>query len=493
MPPVVFLYFCNLKLTDKYEIVVGLEVHAQLLTQSKIFCGDDASFGALPNTHISPVSLGHPGTLPALNTNAIDYAIKLGLALNCDINRENYFERKNYFYPDLPKGYQVTQDTQPICKNGYLRIVKQSKEKTIRFNRIHLEEDAGKSLHDQDPLFTCIDLNRAGVPLVEIVTEPDLSSADEAYAFLTELRKMLRWVGVCDGNMEQGSMRCDANISVRLAGEQKLGTRVEVKNLNSIRNVKRAIEVESARLIALAEKNLPILQQTRSYDADKNETFLLRSKEEANDYRYFPEPDLPPVIITELQISKIKSTLPILPQQLKEKYVKEYELTEYDAQVLVAEKETSDFFESLAERNSEYKTSANILIGAIKPHCNDANISLTDFPVPIDQLQHLVHMIKSGAISYNNASTKVLTELIKYPGKRAEDVARELNLMQVSDDGEIQGWVDAALASMPEKVLEYKKGKKALQGLFAGAVKKLSKGTADMTSVNKILLEKLNQ
>ena len=478
---------------DKYEIVIGLEVHAQLLTQSKIFCGDDASFGAAPNNHISVISLGHPGTLPALNLTAIEYAVKLGLALNCNINQNNHFSRKNYFYPDLPKGYQVTQDTEPICKNGHLTIAIESKKKKIRLNRIHLEEDAGKSLHDQDPLFTCIDLNRAGVPLVEIVTEPDLSSAEEAYTFLTELRKMLRWLGVCDGNMEEGSMRCDANISVRLAGDNKLGTRVEVKNLNSIRNVKKAIEFESARLMALAEDNMPILQQTRSYDADTNETFLLRSKEEADDYRYFPEPDLPPVKISAEQINQIRSGLPVLPFKLKDKYVSEFGLSEYDAQLLTADKETSDFFEHLSNDNAAYKIAANLLIGAIKPYCNEASLSVAKFPVPLPELHHLVQLIKTGSVNYNNASTKILHELIQSPGKKAADIAQQLNLIQVSDDAEIEGWIEAALASMPDKVLEYKKGKKALQGLFAGAVKKISKGKADMTSVNRILLEKLNQ
>lgn len=478
---------------DKYEIVIGLEVHAQLLTQSKIFCGDDASYGAAPNTHVSPVSLGHPGTLPALNKAAIEYAVKLGLALNCEINRYNYFARKNYFYPDLPKGYQVTQHTEPICKNGYVTIKTDLSEKHVRLNRIHLEEDAGKSLHDQDPLFTCIDLNRAGVPLVEIVTEPDLSSAEEAYAFLTELRRMLRWLGVCDGNMEEGSMRCDANISIRLRGESTLGTRVEVKNLNSIRNVKRAIEVEYARLKTLSENNEQILQQTRSYDAEKNVTFLLRSKEEADDYRYFPEPDLSPVTISENYIDEIKALLPTLPHTLKEKYIQQFQLSEYDADTLIADKETADYFEQIAANAPDYKTLANLFVGAIKPYCTETNITLHKFPVGSDRLFELVQLIKDGKVSYNNAATKVLQTLIQEPGKTALDIALELNLVQVSNNAEIENWVDTALASMPDKVQEYKKGKKGLQGLFAGAVKKLSKGQADMTSVNKILLEKLNQ
>lgn len=481
-------------MTDgKYEIVIGLEVHAQLLTQSKMFCGDDASYGTVPNTHISPVSLGHPGTLPALNKTAIEFAIKLGLALGCDINRNNYFARKNYFYPDLPKGYQITQHTEPICKNGFVAISSDAGDKKVRLNRIHLEEDAGKSLHDEDPVFTCIDLNRAGVPLVEIVSEPDLSSPEEAYAFLTELRKMLRWLEVCDGNMEEGSMRCDANISVRLRGETKLGTRVEVKNLNSIRNVKRAIELEYTRLVNLFENKEPILQQTRSYDAENNVTFLLRSKEEADDYRYFPEPDLPPVRISENEIKQIQSTIPVLPWEIKHKYISAYQLSEYDAQALIADKATADYFEQLSLHSPDYKMSANLLMGPIKSYCSEENIALSEFPVATEQLHELVELIKAGSVNYNNASSKILQELIKAPGKKALDAAQELNLIQVSGNSEIVHWVEAALASMPEKVEEYKRGKKGLQGLFAGAVKKLSKGQADMISVNKILLEKLNQ
>jgi aspartyl-tRNA(Asn)/glutamyl-tRNA(Gln) amidotransferase subunit B len=269
-------------------------VHAQLQTASKLFCGDGTAFGADPNTQVSPVSLAHPGTLPVMNEKVIELAVKLGLALDCSIVKENYFARKNYFYPDLPKGYQVSQHTAPVCLGGHVNIVTDEGKRSVRLNRIHMEEDAGKSLHDVDEKYTSIDLNRAGMPLLEIVTEPDLHSSAEAYAYLTELRKMVRWLGVCDGNMEEGSMRCDANVSVRLKGETKLGTRVEVKNLNSIRNVKKAIEIEAERLIAIVEKGEQVLQQTRSFNADNNTTFALRSKEEADDYRYFPEPDLPP-------------------------------------------------------------------------------------------------------------------------------------------------------------------------------------------------------
>ncbi|MEI2747636.1 MAG: Asp-tRNA(Asn)/Glu-tRNA(Gln) amidotransferase subunit GatB [Ferruginibacter sp.] len=339
--------------SDKYQLVIGLEVHAQLLTKSKLFCSDPTTFGAAPNTQVSPVSLAHPGTLPVMNKKAIELAVKLGTALNCEIEQHNYFARKNYFYPDLPKGYQVSQHTAPICKGGQLYIETTDGNKYVQLNRIHMEEDAGKSIHDANENYSCIDLNRAGVPLLEIVTEPVIHSADEAFAFLTELRKILRWLEVCDGNMEEGSMRCDANISVRLMGDTHLGKRVEVKNLNSIRNVKRAIEIEKERLIQLVENGNPVVQETRSYDADKNITFSLRSKEDAEDYRYFPEPDLPPFHITAEYISEIKNSLPPLPEVLKDKYTRDFGLSGLDAAALCADKSEVDYFESLIKGNQK--------------------------------------------------------------------------------------------------------------------------------------------
>lgn len=333
------LTFAAVNINDKYELVIGLEVHTQLHTKSKLFCGDSAAFSTTPNSHISPITLAHPGTLPKMNSKAIEYAITLGLALNCDIEQHNYFARKNYFYPDLPKGYQVSQHTTPICKNGYLPIEVNGSVRNIRLNRIHLEEDAGKSLHDIDENFTCIDLNRAGIPLLEIVSEPNLHSSDEAYTYISELRKLVTWLGICDGNMEEGSMRCDANISIRLKGETRLGTRVEVKNLNSIRNVKKAIDVEALRLIELVENHKPLIQETRSYDADNNITFSLRTKEDADDYRYFPEPDLTPFYITDEYLNNIKGSLPELPFELKNRLIAAYQLSEYDAAVLSDDKE----------------------------------------------------------------------------------------------------------------------------------------------------------
>ena len=478
---------------DKYQVVIGLEVHAQLLTKSKLFCSDSTSFGTEPNTQVSPISLAHPGTLPKMNKKAIELAVKLGLALHCEIEQHNYFARKNYFYPDLPKGYQVSQHTAPICKGGYLSIKATDQVNHVKLNRIHLEEDAGKSIHDADEHYTCIDLNRAGVPLLEIVTEPDMHSAEEAFSFLTELRKIVRWLDVCDGNMEEGSMRCDANISIRLKGETALGKRVEVKNLNSIRNVKKAIEIETGRLIGIVEQNKVIIQETRSFDADKNTTFSLRSKEEADDYRYFPEPDLPPFFITENYIKDISAALPVLPEQLKVKYIDTFSLTEYDAATICNDKEDTLFFETLITYTSHYKAAANWLLGPLKFYCNENNISIAAFPLQHSAIAALIALTESGQVNFNNASTKILHTWISAPGKTALQVAQELNLLQESDTNAVEDWVNQVISSMPEKIKEYKSGKKGLMGLFAGEVKKMSKGKADMQLVNKLLSEKLNQ
>jgi len=478
---------------NKYEAVIGLEVHAQLLTKSKLFCSDSTQFGAPPNTQVSPVSLAHPGTLPKMNKKAIEFALKLGMALHCDIERNNYFARKNYFYPDLPKGYQVSQHTTPICKNGFVKIKTSAGERNIILNRIHIEEDAGKSIHDVDEGYTCIDLNRAGVPLLEIVSEPDMHSADEAFAYVTELRKLVRYLQICDGNMEEGSMRCDANISIRLAGEKELGTKVEVKNLNSIRNVKRAIEYEINRLKDLAENNEPILQQTRSFDASTGTTFSLRSKEEANDYRYFPEPDLSPFFITDEMLMSVKQSIPLLPDELEEKYMAKYGLSEYDAKVICDDKQTADFFESVIEFTNNYKAAANWLLGPIKFYLNEHHIHIDQFPVSAKKIAELIHLIEQGKINFSMASSKLFPALLKRPGVDVLQLATELNLLQEHSGETVTLWVNEVINKMPEKVIEYKKGKKALIGLFAGEVKKISKGKADMQVVNKLLTEKLNQ
>ena len=472
---------------------MGLEVHAQLSTKSKLFCADDTSFGSAPNTQVSPISLAHPGTLPKLNQKAVELAIKLGIALNCEIESYNYFARKNYFYPDLPKGYQISQHTAPICKGGSVSITSPEGIKNIILNRIHIEEDAGKSIHDADSDYTLIDLNRAGTPLVEIVTEPVIHSAEDAFLFLTELRKTLRWLDVCDGNMEEGSMRCDANISIRLKGDNNLGKRVEVKNLNSIRNVKRAIEIEFERLVALTENNESIKQETRSYDADNNSTFSLRTKEDAEDYRYFPEPDLPPFIITQTYIDDIKSSMPSLPYQVKNKYISQYGLSDYDASVICSDKEDVLFFESVIKYSQDFKAVANWMLGPLKYYCNENGIGFSAFPLSAELIADLISLTSSGKISFNNASGKVLQVLITNPNQTAIEAATVLNLIQESDSSEVMKWIEEVISNMPEKVKEYKSGKKGLIGLFSGEVKKRSKGKADMQLVNQLLQEKLNQ
>lgn len=479
--------------SNKYEAVIGLEVHAQLLTKSKLFSADDASFGADANTHISAITLAHPGTLPKLNKEAIELAVRMGLACNCEIEEINYFARKHYFYPDLPKGYQLTQHTTPVCKGGFVKIKTDAGERNIQLNRIHIEEDAGKSMHDQYPQYSTADYNRAGVPLIEIVSEPDMHTGEEAAAYVTELRKLVRALGVCDGNMEEGSMRCDANISIRPMGEIKLGTRVEVKNLNSIRNVKRAIDAEVERLIQITQNNETILQQTRSFDADKGTTFALRSKEEADDYRYFPEPDLPPFYISEKHIESIKAAMPMLPAALQQKYKEAYGLSEYDVSIICSDKDDAAYYEALITGNAHNKAAANWMLGPLKAYCNEHNISIAQFPLKPAQVAALIHFTESGKISFNIASTKILPAMITEGGGEPLSIATKMNLLQEADESTVEQWVKETLASMPQKVKEYKGGKKTLIGLFAGQVKKLSGGKAPMPLVNKFLEQHLNQ
>lgn len=478
-------------MNPKYELVIGLEVHVQLLTQSKLFCGDSAAFDNDPNTHISPITLAHPGTLPMMNRKAIEFAVQLGLALDCEIVRENYFARKNYFYPDLPKGYQVSQHTTPICRNGFVPIKTNDAVRPVRLNRIHIEEDAGKSLHDVDEQYTSIDLNRAGVPLLEVVSEPDMHSAEEAFSYLTELRKLVRWIGICDGNMEEGSMRCDANISIREKGETKLGTRVEVKNLNSIRNVKKAIEFETDRLIGIVESGQSILQETRSFDADNGTTFSLRTKEDADDYRYFPEPDLTPFHISEDFLDGMKTALPALPSALEKKFITQYQLSAYDAAVICEDREQAAFFEAVVSHTPNRKAAANWILGPVKSYLNETGSSINRFPLSPVTIAGLIGLTDSGLLSFSNASSKVFEALLDQPEADPLELAKGMNLLQESNTGSLSAWVDDVIAKMPGKVKEYQSGKKGLIGLFAGEVKKLSKGKADMQAVNRILEEKL--
>lgn len=479
--------------SKQYEAVIGLEVHAQLATKSKLFCADATTFGAAPNTQISPITMGHPGSLPKTNKKAVEYAIKMGLACNSTIVKENYFARKNYFYPDLPKGYQISQHTTPICAGGKVQIQVEGQKRHVQLNRIHLEEDAGKSIHDIDPTHTLIDLNRAGTPLIEIVTEPDLFSAEEAFAYVTEIRKLVQWLGVCDGNMEEGSLRCDANISVRLIGEKKLGTKVEVKNLNSIRNVKKAIEFEIARMIDVIESGGTITQQTRSFDASNDTTFAIRDKEEANDYRYFPDPDLAPFVLSESYIKEIQLGLPILPAVLEEKIITQYQLSSYDAAQICESLHTAQYFEAAAAHTKNYKSVANWMLGPIRSYLNEAGLDYSELALQPFTLASLIHIIDAGQLNFSVAASKILPQIVD--GKKTDvlAVATELNLIQVNDTDALEAWVDAAIASMPEKVIEYQKGKKGLIGLFIGEVKKLSKGQADPNKVSSLLAQKLNK
>ncbi|HRD57962.1 MAG TPA: Asp-tRNA(Asn)/Glu-tRNA(Gln) amidotransferase subunit GatB [Ferruginibacter sp.] len=482
-----------MKNLDKYEVVIGLEVHAQLLTKSKLFSGDSIAFGAAPNTQVSPISLAHPGTLPVMNKEVMNLAIRLGLALNCDIARNHYFARKNYFYPDLPKGYQVSQHTTPICNKGFLEVQVGDAVKTVHLHHIHMEEDAGKSIHDMDEDYTFIDLNRAGTPLLEIVTEPCIHSSDEAFAFLTALRRLVRWMDVCDGNMEEGSMRCDANISIRPKGETKLGTRVEVKNLNSIRNVKRAIDAEVQRLVSIVENGEEVIQQTRSFDADKGTTFSLRNKEEADDYRYFPEPDLPAFFISDEQLHQVRRTMPLGPQQTEQLFKNKYALSQYDAAVICSDKDDAKFYSDLVAETSHYKAAANWMLGPLKAYCNEQQISFGEISITPVQIASLINFTESGAVSFSIASTRLLQAMLSNGYIEPHQLATQMNLLQESDTSLIESWVKQALESMPDKVKEYRSGKKGLIGLFAGQVKKISKGKADMQQATKILEQQLNQ
>jgi len=477
---------------SKYEVIVGLEVHAQLSTQSKMYSGDSAEYGGSPNTHVSVVSLGHPGTLPVINEKAIEYAVKIGLATHSDIRYENQFARKNYFYADLPKGYQITQDKTPICTNGYIEFELEGEKKRVHLTRIHMEEDAGKSIHDIDPFFTLVDLNRAGVPLIEIVSEPDIRSGDEAMAYLNEIQKLVRYLDICDGNMEEGSMRCDANISVRLKGSTALNPRSEVKNMNSMRNVKRAIEYEFTRQVDAMEAGEKLTQETRGFEAVKGITLTQRSKEHAHDYRYFPEPDLPPVYVTNEYINDVKRQMPKLSSELKEEYMKVYGLPEYDARLISDDKFTAAYFNSLIQLTKNYKAASNWILGPIKNYLNENGKEISNFILQPVEIAKLIALIDEGKTNFSVASTRIFPVMTEQPGKEPLKIAEELNLIQSSDEGLIRQIVEQVIAKYPDKVSEYKAGKKGLLGLFVGEVMKLSKGKADPKVANKLVMERLD-
>lgn len=475
---------------NKYEAVIGLEIHAQLATNSKLFCGDATRFGAAPNTHISPITMGHPGTLPKTNKKAVEYAIKMGIACESTIEKNNYFARKNYFYPDLPKGYQISQHTTPICVGGKVAIQLNGQSSYVQLNRIHIEEDAGKSIHDISPTDTCIDLNRAGTALIEIVTEPCIHSAEEAFQYVTEVRKLVRWLGICDGNMEEGSLRCDANISVRPMGTNTLGTKVEVKNLNSIRNIKKAIEFEINRLTALVEAGETIIQQTRSFDANNDTTFAIRDKEDANDYRYFPDPDLAPFQLTDGYIDTIKASIPALPNQLKKEWKNTLGLSDYDIEQITENKDEAEFFANWIQTTRHYKSVVNWILGPIREYLNETGLTYTQLNTSFNQLNEILNLVESNQLSFANATSKVFKGIVG-TNMSALQFAQEQQLIQNNSTDAINQWVEQVLNAHPEKVAAYKNGKKGLMGVFVGEVKKISKGQADPKKTTQILEEKL--
>lgn len=477
---------------SKYEAVIGLEVHAQMLTKSKAYSSDINEYGGSPNTHVSNITLGHPGTLPKPNMAHFELACKMGMALKSQISKETIFSRKNYFYADLPKGYQITQDKTPLCTGGEITIKDaDGSDKIIGITRIHCEEDSGKSQHDIDPFNTLVDLNRAGIPLIEIVTEPDFRHAQEAYNYLTEIRKIVRYLEICDGNMEEGSLRCDANVSVRIVGAKEFGTKVEVKNMNSISNVKRAIEYEIKRQIDDLENGLTINPDTRGFDAGTGTTHTQRSKEEANDYRYFPEPDLPPVVLTDEFIAGIKAKMPPMHWELHQKFVSDYGLSDYDATIIASEKYFALYFENLVEHTKNYKSAANWMIGPIRGYLNERATDIRDFPVEHTKIAEIIALIDNGKINYSAANQKLFPALLEHGDGDVEKLAKELNLFQEGDDDFLQQIIDTVITENPEKVAEYKSGKKGLLGMFMGQIMKRSKGKADPKKTNQLLAKAL--
>ena len=431
---------------DKYEAVIGLEIHAQLQTKTKAYSSDRNEYGATPNTNVSVITLGHPGTLPKYNKQGINFAIKMGIACESEITKDMIFDRKNYFYPDLPKGYQITQDKTPICTGGKIQIkTDEGKIKQVTLTRIHLEEDAGKSIHDLDPFNTLIDLNRAGVPLIEIVSEPEIKTSQEAYNYVTEVRKLVRYLDICDGNMEEGSLRCDANVSVMLKGSTTFGDRTEVKNMNSMRNVQRAIDFEIKRQIDLIEEGEKIVTETRSFNAANGSTFSMRSKEGANDYRFFPEPDLQPIQVTQEYVAMVKKQMPPLPNFLFNKYTKELGLSEYDAQVLTDDKAIALYFEEVIKYTDNYKSASNWVTVNIKSYLNEKAIEIEEFNVIPEKIGEIIKLIDSNQISNSVASQKVFPILIQTPQETPLSIAQENNLLQNSNQDEIVGLIKKAI------------------------------------------------
>lgn len=479
----------------EYEPVIGLEVHAQLLTDSKAFCSCSTRFGDAPNSNVCPVCLGMPGTLPVLNRNLVEFILRMGTATHCSIRPVSIFARKNYFYPDLPKGYQISQYEEPICEHGFVDIeFEDGAKKRIGIKRIHMEEDAGKSIHDLD-VDTLVDLNRCGVPLIEIVSEPDIRSPREAYWYLVAMRQIVTYLGICDGNMEEGSLRCDANVSVRKKGAEKFGTKTELKNLNSFRFVEKALEYEINRQIDLVENGGTVMQETLLWDAVKNIATPMRSKEEAHDYRYFPDPDLVPVVVDDAWIERVKSGLPEFPAARRDRFIKEYGLPKYDADILTAERSTAEYFEGivagLAARNAEtYKAASNWTMTDVLRVVNERHITTAEFPIPSSSIAEMINLIHNGTIS-GKIAKDIFEEMLARGGTPSAIVAAK-GLVQVSDAAAIEQAVDEVLAKNEDQIQKYLGGRQQVFGFFVGETMKLMKGKANPKLVNEILRSKLD-
>lgn len=472
-----------------FEVVIGLEVHAQLLTQSKMFCSCGAAFGLPANTQTCPVCLGLPGTLPVINKKAVEMGIRTGLALNCSVRSRNRFARKNYFYPDLPKGYQISQYEAPICENGWVEVESGNGPKRIRIRRAHLEEDAGKNIHEGGAGVSRVDLNRAGTPLLEIVTEPDMQSPEEVVAYLKRLRDILMYLEVCDGNMEQGSLRCEPNLSLRPVGQKELGTKVELKNINSFRFVKEALEYEIKRQTKVLNEGGKIHLETRLWDAEKGETAPMRSKEEAHDYRYFPDPDLVPLSLADEWVEELRKTLPELPEARQKRFVKDYGLPEYDAGVLTASKPLADYFEACVKLFNQPKTVSNWVMGELLRELNNSGTEVRQSPVTPERLVSLLEMVDKGTISLKVAR-EIFPELYA-SGKAPEQVVQEKGLTQVSDEAVLEKIIDEVIAKNPAQVTQYRGGKEQVLGFLVGQVMRASGGKANPGKVNELLKKKL--
>jgi len=476
---------------SQFDTVIGLEVHAELSTNSKIFCGCPTEFGAPPNTHTCPICLGHPGVLPVLNKQAVEFAMKASLALNCEISRETKFDRKNYFYPDLPKAYQISQFDQPIGRNGWVDIEVNGEKKRIRINRLHLEEDAGKLTHAEYGGGTLADYNRVGVPLVEIVTEPDISSPEEAKAYLEKLKAIIQYTEVSDVKMEQGSLRCDANVSIKPKGQKELGTKTELKNMNSFRNVQVALEYEVKRQEELVLSGGKVIQATLRWDEANKKTIMMRSKEEAHDYRYFPDPDLVRLQISDEWIDRVKASIPELPDARQERYVNEYGLSGTDAGVITMSKESADFFDAAVKTGADAKAVANWLMGDLFGYLNANNLELNQVKITPEGLGEMIKLIENGTISTKIAKT-VFKEMVE-TGKDPKKIVEEQGLVQISDEGALKAIVDEVMAKNPQVIDDYKAGNERAVGFLVGQVMKQTKGKANPPMVNKLLLEAIEK